>query len=73
MKFTISGAGIMRRVSVADAERGTGVPARTVRRWAATGRITVVKRGKVWLVSLLEVAELAERRAASAGRLTTGA
>lgn len=35
-----------------EAAAATGVPAVTLRRWAAEGRVVAEKRGKIWLVQL---------------------
>lgn len=63
------------RLPLADVAAATGVPLRTLRRWAADGRVTVecrlTRAGDVraWLVDPLEVDELAEVRERR-GRLT---
>lgn len=59
------------RVSLVEAAAATGVPLRTLQRWAADGRVTVEQRGKAWLVDPLEVDELVEMRERR-GRLTAG-
>lgn len=60
----------MSRIPLALAAAATGVPERTLRRWAADGRLTVDRAGASWLVDPMEVDELAERRAGQGGRLT---
>lgn len=56
------------RVTLADAAHLAQVPERTLRRWAAGGRLTVVRRaGRQW-VTLDEVLELKELRG-NGGRL----
>jgi len=43
-------------VSVRDAARVTGVPARTIQRWAVEGRITAHRDGpRLWRVSIADV------------------
>lgn len=59
------------RLPLAEAAAATGVPLRTLQRWATDGRVTVEQRGKAWLVDPLEVDELVEMRERR-GRLTAG-
>lgn len=47
-------------VSVRDAARHTGVPARTIQRWATEGRITAQRDGtKLWRVRVTDVERVA--------------
>ncbi|MPZ27530.1 MAG: hypothetical protein GEV12_14255 [Micromonosporaceae bacterium] len=50
------------RVPIALASLASGVPVRTLRRWAADGRLTVERLGRVYLLDPIEVAELDEMR-----------
>lgn len=45
------------------------IPERTLRRWAAEGRLTTHRAGRELLVDPLEVAQLQEMRDTRAGRL----
>ncbi|MGH3448821.1 MAG: helix-turn-helix domain-containing protein [Nocardioidaceae bacterium] len=51
-----------RYVSIDDAAKATGVPRRTITRWARTGRCTSQLRGKRFLVDPAEVDQLEELR-----------
>jgi predicted site-specific integrase-resolvase len=59
------------RVPLALAAEASSVSVRTLRRWSAEGRLTVVTNKRGWyLVDLDEVAELEELRLSHGGRLT---
>lgn len=50
-------------VSIAEAETATGKPARTLQRWAASGRISARRIGaRTWLVDLESIRREIQRR-----------
>jgi excisionase family DNA binding protein len=51
------------------AAHALGVPERTVRRWVHQHRLTATKRGGIYYVDMLELAELVEAQHAGGGRL----
>lgn len=60
------------RIRVVDAATTCRIPARTIRRWIAQGRLTAVRSGREYLIDPLELDQLAEMRdTRSGGRLPT--
>jgi excisionase family DNA binding protein len=57
------------RVPITVVAKASAVPARTLRRWVAEGRITSERRGREWLIDPIELVQLEDIRERSAGRL----
>ena len=57
------------RVTIEVAAKACSIPVRTLRRWAAEGRLTTERRGREWLIDPIELVQLEDIRSDLAGRL----
>ena len=63
------GGVVSSRVTIEVAAKASTIPARTLRRWAAEGRLTTERRGREWLIDPVELVQLEDLRHTLTGRL----
>jgi hypothetical protein len=59
----------MSREPLTIAAKAYQLPERTLQRWVAGGRLTVIRHGRNVLIDLLELGELVEQQHAGGGKL----